>query len=32
MEHSFSRTEILIGTENLQKLKESKIAIFELAE
>ncbi len=28
MEHSFSRTEILIGTENLQKLKESKIAIF----
>lgn len=28
MEHSFSRTEILIGSENLQKLKESKIAIF----
>lgn len=28
MEHSFSRTEILIGTENLQKLRESKVAIF----
>lgn len=28
MLHSFSRTEMLIGTEGLQKLKESKIAIF----
>lgn len=28
MEHIFSRTEILIGTENLQKLRECKIAIF----
>lgn len=28
MLHAFSRTEMLIGTEGLQKLKESKIAIF----
>ncbi|SCG83542.1 UBA/ThiF-type NAD/FAD binding protein [Proteiniborus sp. DW1] len=28
MLHSFSRTEMLIGTEGLQKLKESKIAVF----
>lgn len=26
--HSFSRTELLIGTEGLEKLKKSKIAIF----
>ena len=26
--HSFSRTELVIGTENLNKLKHSKIAIF----
>ena len=26
--HSFSRTELIIGTENLNKLKNSKIAIF----
>lgn len=28
MLHSFSRTEMLIGTEGLEKLKESKIAVF----
>lgn len=28
MLHPFSRTEMLIGTEGLQKLKESKIAVF----
>lgn len=28
MLHSFSRTEMLIGTEGLDKLKESKVAIF----
>lgn len=28
MLHAFSRTEMLIGTEGLQKLKESKIAVF----
>lgn len=28
MLHSFSRTEMLIGTDNLNKLKQSKIAIF----
>lgn len=26
--HSFSRTELVIGTENLKKLKNSKVAIF----
>lgn len=28
MLHAFSRTEMLIGTEGLKKLKESKIAVF----
>ena len=28
MLHAFSRTEMLIGTENLDKLKNSKIAVF----
>lgn len=28
MLHAFSRTEMLIGTENLNKLKNSKVAIF----
>lgn len=28
MENQFSRTEMLIGTENLQKLKQSTVAIF----
>ncbi len=28
MQHAFSRTEMLIGTEGLQKLEESKIAVF----
>ncbi len=28
MLHAFSRTEMIIGTENLKKLKNSKIAIF----
>lgn len=28
MLHAFSRTELLIGTENLEKLKRSKVAIF----
>lgn len=28
MLHSFSRTEMLIGTEGLEKLKKSKVAIF----
>lgn len=28
MLHSFSRTEILIGTEALEKLKKSKVAVF----
>ena len=28
MENQFTRTEILIGTENLQKLKQSTVAIF----
>lgn len=28
MLHSFSRTEILIGTEALEKLKQSKVAVF----
>ncbi len=28
MLHAFSRTEMLIGTENLNKLKNSKIAVF----
>ncbi|SDZ16325.1 tRNA A37 threonylcarbamoyladenosine dehydratase [Proteiniborus ethanoligenes] len=28
MLHAFSRTEMLIGSEGLQKLKESKIAVF----
>lgn len=28
MLHSFSRTEMLIGTEGLNKLKESKVAVF----
>ena len=28
MENQFSRTEMLIGTENLEKLKNSKVAIF----
>jgi len=26
--HSFSRTELLIGTDGLEKLKNSKIAVF----
>ncbi|WP_053956090.1 tRNA threonylcarbamoyladenosine dehydratase [Inediibacterium massiliense] len=26
--HAFSRTEMIIGTENLNKLKESKVAVF----
>ncbi len=26
--HSFSRTELIIGTENLNKLKKSKVAVF----
>ncbi|QXM05437.1 tRNA threonylcarbamoyladenosine dehydratase [Crassaminicella indica] len=26
--HAFSRTELIIGTENLEKLKNSKVAIF----
>lgn len=28
MENQFSRTELLIGEENLKKLKESKVAVF----
>lgn len=28
MLHAFSRTELLIGTENLEKLKNSKVAVF----
>lgn len=32
MLHAFSRTEMLIGSEGLQKLKESKIAVLALEE